>query len=200
MRRVIVQEWMTLDGVVQSPTGPEEDASGGFAQGGWHRPHLGDAVFMEWVTAAVQGASGYLYGRRTYEMFAAHWPNASAGEAALAEPLNARPKWVASRTLQAPLAWSNACLLDGDAADAVAALKRQGEGNLLVVGSTALVKMLLAHGLVDELRLMIDPVCVGGGKRIFEDDGALRRFRLADSRTTPSGGLLVTYTPQEAAP
>jgi dihydrofolate reductase len=193
MRKVMVNEWITLDGVVQSPTGPGEDPSGGFQHGGWHAPHMGDATFREWVVESVAAAGGYLFGRRTYEIFAAHWPGASPEEQVLAEPLNTRPKYVASTTLSEPLAWHNSTLLRGDAAGAVAALKREAGGDLLLVGSTELAQTLLAHGLVDELRLMIDPVVVGGGKRLFRDDGALRQLRLVHSRPTPTGAIIATY-------
>ncbi|HYW13062.1 MAG TPA: dihydrofolate reductase family protein [Longimicrobium sp.] len=194
MRKVIVSEWITLDGVLQSPTQPGEDPSGGFAHGGWNTPYMGDEAFMRWVVESVEHAGGYLFGRRTYEIFAAHWPNASPEEQVLAVPLGTRPKYVASTTLTEPLAWQNSTLLQGDVADAVAALKREDGGDLLIVGSTELVQTLLAHGLVDELRLMIAPVTVGGGKRLFRDDGALRQMRLASSEVTPAGAIIVTYT------
>jgi dihydrofolate reductase len=194
MRRVIVSEWMTLDGVVQSPSGPGEDPGGGFAHGGWHMPFV-DATFMRWVVETVTSASAYLFGRRTYEIFAAHWPTASAEEQVLAVPLGTRPKYVASTTLNEPLAWQSSTLLQGDVAQAVAALKREEGGDILVVGSTELVRTLLEHGLVDELRLIIDPVIVGGGKRLFHDDGALRQLRLVDSQVTATGALIVTYVP-----
>jgi dihydrofolate reductase len=197
MRKVIVQEWMTLNGVVQSPSSPSEDPSGGFAHGGWHVPFF-DEMFMQWVVESVEGAGGYLFGRRTYEIFAAHWPNASPEEQVLAQPLGARPKYVASTTLSAPLAWQNSTLLQGDVAQAVAALKREEGGDLLVVGSTELVGTLLEHGLVDEIRLIIDPVVVGGGKRLFHDDGAMRRMKLLDSRVTSTGAIIVTYAPAAA--
>jgi dihydrofolate reductase len=192
MRKVIVSEWMTLDGVVQSPTRPDEDPSGGFRHGGWHIPFVDD-TFMQWVVETVTGAGGYLFGRRTYEIFAAHWPNASAEEQVLAVPLGTRPKYVASTTLSEPLGWQSSTLLQGDAAEAVAALKREEGGYLLVVGSTELVRTLMAHGLVDEIRLIIDPVLVGGGKRIFAEDGRLRKLRVAQSEVAPSGAFLVTY-------
>ena len=128
MRRVIASEWMTLDGVVQSPSSPDEDPSGGFRHGGWHARHAGDEAFMRWVVESIQAAGGYLLGRGTYEIFAAHWPNASEAEQVLAEPLNTRPKYVASTTLSAPLAWRNSTLLQGDVAGAVAALKREEGG------------------------------------------------------------------------
>lgn len=198
MRKVIVSEWMTLDGVVQSPSGPGEDPSGGFAHGGWHARQFGDAMFQEWVVDTVTSAGAYLFGRRTYEIFAAHWPGASPDEQVLAQPLNTRPKYVASTTLAEPLAWAGTSLLAGGVPDAVRALKGQEGGDLLVIGSTVLVQTLLQHGLVDELRLIIDPVLVGGGKRLFRDDGALRLLRLAHARTTPTGAIIATYTPAEA--
>lgn len=197
MRKVIVQEWMTLNGVVQSPSSPGEDPSGGFAHGGWHLPFV-DEMFMRWVVESVEGAGGYLFGRRTYEIFAAHWPTASPEEQVLAQPLGARPKYVASTTLSAPLAWQNSTLLQGDTARAVAALKQEEGGDLLVVGSTELVQTLLEHGLVDEIRLIIDPVVVGGGKRLFHDDGALRQMKLLNSRVTSTGAIIVTYAPAAA--
>lgn len=195
MRKVIVTEFMTLDGVVQAPMYADEDTGGGFRHGGWHTPHAGEA-FMQWVVENVAGAGGYLFGRRTYENFAAYWPTASEQEQVLAQPLGTRPKYVASTTLAEPLAWQNSTLLHGDAARAVAALKREEGGYLLVIGSTELAQTLLQHGLVDELRLIIDPVVVGGGKRLFRDDGALRTLRLADSRVTATGAIIATYVPE----
>ena len=196
MRKVIASEWMTLDGVVQSPTRPDEDPSGGFAHGGWHMP-FADDVFMKWVVESVTRAGGYLLGRRTYEIFAAHWPNASEEEQVLAVPLGTRPKYVASTTLAEPLSWQNSTLLQGDVAKAVAALKQEDGGDLLAIGSTELARTLMEHGLVDELRLLIDPVIVGGGKRLFRDDGALRQFRLVDSKVTTTGAFITTYVPAE---
>ena len=175
MRKLIVNEWMTLDGVVQAPSTVDEDTTGGFDRGGWH-PRYFDDVSLKWVVENVTQAGGYVLGRRTYDVFAAHWPNASEEEQALAQPLNTRPKYVASTTLAEPLAWQNSTLLKGDIATAVAALKQEAGADLYVIGSTKLVETLIEHHLVDEFRLMIDPVVVGGGgKRIFRADGALCR-------------------------
>ena len=132
-------------------------------------------------------------GRRTYDVFAAHWPKASPEEQALAQPLNTLPKYVASRTLREPLTWQNSKLLEGDLAESVAALKREAGNDLLVIGSTELAAALLEHDLVDELRLMIDPVMLGGGKRFFRDDGVCRQLTLVTSETTPTGAILATY-------
>lgn len=195
MRRVIVNEWMTLDGVVQAPIYASEDADGGFRHAGWHVRHTGDPAFQRRMAETIGGAGGYLFGRRTYENFAAFWPTAPREQAAIADPLNARPKYVASTTLADPLPWANATVLRGDVARAVAALKQQEGDYLLVFGSTRLVHTLLAHGLVDELRLIIDPVLVGGGKRLFPDDGVLRNLRLTDSEVTATGAIIATYVP-----
>ena len=133
-------------------------------------------------------------GRRTYEIFAAYWPNAPEEEGVIAEPLNTKPKYVVSTTLAEPLSWQNSRLLGGDAVEAVRALKKDGDGELHVIGSTQLVQTLIGAELVDEFRLMIDPLVVGGGKRIFRDDGALRHFRLVRHESTTTGAILAAYT------
>jgi dihydrofolate reductase len=194
MRKVIINEFISLDGVAQAPGGEEEDTSGGFAHGGWHMRYMEDETAMKRVLEGILDAGGFLLGRRTYEIFAAYWPNASEEEQVIAEPLNTKPKYVASRTLT-ELQWQNSTALQGELADAVAALKQEDGGDLHVIGSTELVQALIEHGLVDELRLMIDPVVLGGGKRIWQDDGVLRPLRLVDSETTPSGAIFATYAP-----
>lgn len=197
MHRIIANVWMTLDGVVQAPIGADEDLDGGFRHGGWNVPHTADPAFMQWTLQPIVRAAGYLLGRRTYLNFAAHWPHAPEAERSLAEPLNTRPKYVASTTLKGPLAWQHAQLLEGDVAKAVARLKREAGGDLLVIGSAPLVQTLLAHGLLDELRLVIAPVVAGGGKRLFRDDAVLRSLRLVDSQVTSTGALLAAYTPAQ---
>ena len=197
MRKVIVTEWMSLDGVVQAPGAADEDTTGGFAHGGWHLPYFED-LSQNWVVETLTAAGGFLFGRRTYEGFAAYWPNASGEEQVVAQPLNTKPKYVASRTLTEPLGWQNSTVLQGDVAEAVAALKQEDGGDLLVIGSTQLVQTLIEHGLVDEFRVMIDPLVVGGGKRIFRDDGVLRPLRLVDSKVTMTGAILATYAPAES--
>ncbi|MGI8335252.1 dihydrofolate reductase family protein [Actinomadura scrupuli] len=192
MRKLIANEWMTLDGVVQSPSYADEDVSGGFGHGGWHSGYF-DELSLNWVIENVRGAGGYLLGRGTYEIFAAHWPNAPQEQQMLAEPLNALPKYVASTTLDEPLGWQNSRLMRGDLGAAVRALKAEEGKDLHVIGSPGLVQSLMVLGVVDELRLMIDPVVVGGGKRLFRDDGALRRLRLTDSQVTSTGAILATY-------
>jgi dihydrofolate reductase len=197
MRRVIATVWMTLDGVVQGPISPDEDRSGGFTNGGWHAPHTRDETFGRETIAVIARAGGFLLGRGTYEEFAAHWPNASREEQPMAEPLNSKRKYVASTTLAAPLAWNASTLIEGDVPSAVAALRCEDGGDLLAIGSPELVRTLLAHGLLDELRLMIDPVVVGGGKRLFVDDGALHTLHLAHSTVTSTGAIMLTYLPRE---
>jgi dihydrofolate reductase len=192
MRKLIATEWMTLDGVVQAPAYPDEDTSGGFEHGGWHTRYFDD-LSMAWVIENVSGAGGYLLGRGTYKIFAAHWPNASEEEQVLAQPLNALPKYVASGTLDEPLEWQNSTLLRGDLAAAVRDLKAEQGRDLLVIGSPGLVRSLIEHSLLDELRVMIDPIVVGSGKRLFRDDGTPWRLQLADSRVTSTGAIIATY-------
>ena len=196
MRKVIVNEWMSLDGVVQAPAYADEDTRGAFKHGGWHLRYFED-VSMRWVVENVTQAGGFLLGRRTYEVFAAYWPKAPEEEQALAQAMNTLPKYVASRTLEQPLAWQNSRLLQGDIAAAVAALKRADGKDLLVIGSTELAQTLIANDLVDEFRMMIDPVVLGGGRRVFHDDGVLKPLRLVFSEVTTTGAILATYARAE---
>jgi dihydrofolate reductase len=191
MRKLIVNEFVTLDGVAQAGGGPDEDTSGGFEHGGWHMQY-GAPDGMEKLIAE---AGGFLLGRRTYELFAGYWPNAPEEAGGFAEPMNTKPKYVASRTLTGRLEWQNSTLLAGLLPEAVSALKEEDGAYLLVIGSTVLVHSLIEHGLVDEFRLMIDPVLVGGGKRIFPDDGALRPLRLVAHEVTTTGTIIATYAP-----
>jgi dihydrofolate reductase len=195
VRKVIVNEFMSLDGVVQAPGGADEDTSGGFAHGGWHMRFMEDELAQQWVLKSIVEAGGFLLGRRTYEIFAAYWPNAPVEEQVVAEPLNTKPKYVASARRTGPLEWQNSTLVEGDVAAAVAALRQEDGGDLHVIGSSRLVQTLIEHDLVDEFRLMIDPVVLGGGKRIFRDDGLLRRLRLVDGQVTSTGAVLATYAP-----
>ena len=190
MRKVIVNEFLALDGTAQAPGGPDEDTSGGFQHGGWHMQY-GTGSGVENL---IDEAGGFLLGRRTYEIFAGYWPNAPEHVQDIAVPMNAKPKHVASRTLTGPLGWQNSSVLPGPLPEALAALKEEDGGDLLVIGSTVLVQSLIQHGLVDELRLMISPVLVGGGKRIFPDDGALRPLRLVDHEVS-AGSIIATYAP-----
>jgi dihydrofolate reductase len=192
MRKLIVNEFLTLDGVAQAPGGEDEDTSGGFSHGGWHMQYL-DEPSQQWILESIVRAGGFVLGRRTYEIFAGYWPNAGDEEQVVAEPLNTKPKYVASTTLTEPLEWQNSTLLQGEVAQAVAALKDEDGGELSVIGSTQLVQTLIEHDLVDEFRLMIDPLVVGGGKRVFRDDGVARPLRLVDSQVVSTGAILATY-------
>src|SRR5688572_31677437 len=197
MRKLIVNEFLTLDGVMQAPGGEDEDRSGGFDKGGWQMRYLDD-IARGSITAGMAEAGGFLLGRRTYEIFAAYWPNAPDEEQVIARPLNTLPKYVASRTLTGPLEWENSTVLQGDVAEAVAALKQEDGDDLHVIGSTELVQTLIAHDLVDEFRVMVDPLFLGGGKRIFRDDGVRRPLRLVDGRVTTTGAIVATYAPAES--
>lgn len=197
MRRVVVDEWMSLDGVVQAPGNPEEDTSGGFGHGGWHLPYF-DEVSQKWVVDYLTEAGGFLLGRRTYEILGGYWAtNTSEEERVVAEPLNSKPKFVASTTLSEPLEWQNSSLLRGDVPEAVRALKQQDSGDLHVLGSPGLTQTLWEHDLVDEFRLMIDPVVLGNGKRLFQWNGPPRPLRLVESRVATTGAILATYVAEE---
>ena len=195
MARLIADLFLTLDGVAQAPGSPNEDTEGGFRHGGWHHDHADEAVRAE-VLRNTREADAYLFGRRTFEIFAAFWPRAGGDLAALAEPLNTRPKYVVTSTLTAPLAWAGAEPLAGEPADSVSALLARRAGDVHLVGSPQLTAALLARDLVDEVRLVIDPVLVGGGKRAFPLDGGLRRLRMTSSEVTRSGAVIARYAPQ----
>ena len=155
--------------------------------------YMDDETAMKRVLEGIVAAGGFVLGRRTYEIFAAYWPNAPEEEQVVAGPLNSKPKYVASTTLTEPLEWQNSTLVEGDLATGVRALKQEDGGDLHVIGSTELVRTLIENELVDELRLMIDPVSLGGGKRIFPEDSRLRPLRLVDGQVTSTGAILGTY-------
>lgn len=144
--------------------------------------------------SSISAARAFLFGRQTYEIFAAHWPHAADAERPLAEPLNTRPKYVASTTLTEPLGWTNSILLHGDVPGALRVLKQEQGQDLHLIGSAQLARTLLAHDLIDEMRLMIDPLTLGAGKRFFPGSGTPRRLRLSDSQVTTTGAILATYT------
>jgi dihydrofolate reductase len=194
MRKVSVTEFLSLDGVMQGPGAPDEDRSGGFAHGGWHLPYVDDD-FMKAATEGMAETGGFLFGRKTYEIMAAHWPSQPDSDP-FAAVLNGLPKHVASRTLREPLEWKGSSLLEGDVPTAVAELKEESGGALVVLGSGELVRTLLEHDLVDEFQLMIDPIVLGSGKRLFPQEGPMRRLRLVNSATTGTGMLMTTYVPE----
>jgi len=196
MRKLIVNEFITLDGVMQAPGGQDEDRSGGFEHGGWQQPYF-DEVFAEAVTTGLTEAGGFLLGRRTWEIFAAYWPTAPIEERTVADPLNTLPKYVASRTLSEPLGWSNSMLIAGDLTEGVRRLKSESGGDLHLFGSGDLVQTLMGEDLIDEYRLMIHPVVLGSGARLFRDGNPRRPLELTDSKTSTTGVLITTYRPAE---
>jgi dihydrofolate reductase len=196
MRKLIVYEFLTLDGVMQAPGGKDEDRSGGFEHGGWQQPYF-DEVFAEAVTTGLAEAGGFVLGRRTWEIFAAYWPTAPIEERSVADPLNTLPKYVASRTLSEPLGWSNSTLIVGDLAEGVRRLKAESGDDLHLFGSGDLMQTLMGDDLIDEYRLMIHPVVLGSGARLFRDGNPRRPLALTDSKTSTTGVLIATYRPVE---
>ncbi|MBF8169857.1 dihydrofolate reductase [Streptomyces olivaceus] len=192
MRRIIVCTFLTLDGVMQAPGGPDEDAEGGFEHGGWQRP-----VDDEEVGTAVAGwyerSDAMLLGRKTYESFASYWPTADPADP-FTDRMNGMHKYVASRTLTS-VEWRNSTLLEGDVAEAVRRLKASDGGDINVVGSGDLAQTLMRHGLVDEYRLTIHPVIVGTGKRLFADGAIPTALAPVGVSTTKGGTVVGVYRP-----
>lgn len=186
-----VTTFLSVDGVYQGPGGPDEDRSDGFDRGGWLVPHFDDATgaFMDGV---FREADAFLLGRRTYDIFAASWPNATDPDDTVANRLNTLPKYVASTTLKDP-AWAGTTVLQGDVADAVRELKARPGRELQVHGSGRLVRFLLDHDLVDRLNLLVFPVIVGAGRRLFPEHGLATGLALDESRTTPNGVTVSVY-------
>ena len=192
MRKLIVSTFVSLDGVMQAPGGPEEDDSGGFTQGGWS-VNFWDEQMGNVMTEAMGVPFDLVLGRRTYDIFAAFWPNAGADNPG-AKPLNDATKYVASRG-RPTLTWDRSILLEGDVAEAIATLK-QGDGpELQVHGSGDLVQTLLRHGLIDEYRLWVFPVVVGSGRRLFADGAIPAALKLVDSTVSSTGVVIGTYEP-----
>ncbi|HSL58761.1 MAG TPA: dihydrofolate reductase family protein [Acidimicrobiales bacterium] len=191
--RIVVSEFTSLDGVVQAPGGEGEDPEGGFAHGGWSAPYFDETVMGRAIDEAMAGTDAMLFGRRTWQAMAAAWPE-QAGDP-FADRINQIPKYVASTTLTADdLTWANSRLLPAnDVVGAIAELRATDGGYLMVWGSTVLVRTLFAHDLVDEVRLMIEPVVLGGGKRVFPDDGRMRGVELVDSVVAATGVIVCTY-------
>ena len=190
MRKLVVHEFMTLDGVVQAPGAPDEDREGGFEHGGWVVPHIDDAL-GEAVTEWVQPAGALLLGRKTYEIFAASWP-LLADDDPIAAVYNHIPKYVVSRTLERA-DWDPSTIIRDDIPAAVARLKAEGDGELQVHGSGDLAQTLLAHDLIDEFRLLLIPALAGSGKRLFASGTLPRGLRLTASRALPTGVQIMVY-------
>jgi dihydrofolate reductase len=191
MRKLVAGTFISMDGVMQAPGGPEEDRSGGFQHGGWLVPYF-DEKLGEIMTDWTKSAGAFLLGRKTYEIFAGSWPKSTdpADEAAVA--LNTRPKYVASRTLER-VDWNNSTLIKGDVADEVARLKAEDGGEIQVHGSGDLLQTLLKHDLVDTLRIWQFPVVIGGGKRLLGGGAVPGAFRLVDTQLATTGAVLLVY-------
>jgi dihydrofolate reductase len=191
MRQLVVGTFLTLDGVMQAPGGPDEDRDGGFRHGGWLVPYF-DAKFAAIMAAWTKQAGAFLLGRKTYEMFAASWPKATDPADENATALNTRPKYVASRTLD-KATWNNSHLLKGNVAEEVQKLKEQDGDEIQVHGSGNLLQTLLRHDLVDALRIWHFPVVLGTGKRLFGEGTLPLAFRLVDAQQIATGAVLHVY-------
>jgi len=192
--KLVVTDFMSLDGVVQAPGGPEEDTDGGFAHGGWSMPFFDAETMGSAIGEAMNSTEALLFGRRTWQAMAAAWPG-RAGDP-YADQMNSVDKYVVSTSLTADdvARWANSKLLPtGDVGGAVAALKARIGGDIQVWGSSQLVRYLVGEDLIDEYRLMIEPILLGGGKRIFPDDGTARTLTLQSLTRSPSGVLIASY-------
>ncbi len=196
MGTLTIATFMTLDGVMQAPGGPDEDRDGGFEHGGWSFPYFSEDM-GEVISDAFGKAECFLLGRRTYEIFAASWPNFPDKDDPVASRLNTLPKYVVSTTLdESPWGtYDNVTLIKANLADEITRLKQQPGKDILVAGSPTLVESLLQAGLLDELILLVHPVIAGKGKRLFKDGRALKRLALVDAKSTSSGVAILTYQP-----
>jgi dihydrofolate reductase len=191
MSRLVVTMFTTLDGVAQAPGGPDEDRDGGFEHGGWFVPHFTEdmgAVICDWFARA----DAFLLGRRTYEIFASHWPHITDPDDPVATALNTLPKFVASRTL-ARTEWEGATVMQGDVVEVVKRLKAMRDGELQVHGSPGFVQTLMKHDLVDEYRIWVAPVVVGGGKRLFGEGALPVGMKLVETKASTSGVVMCRY-------
>jgi len=191
----VVTTNLTLDGVMQAPGRADEDLRGGFAHGGWATPYA-DSVMASAMAEGMAQGGALLFGRRTYEDFYAVWPSRT-DDNPYTTVLNNTQKYIASTTLAEPLPWSNSTLLKGDAAEAVAKLKEQPGKDLVVLGSGELVQSLARRNLVDRFVLLIYPLVLGSGRRLFTDGGAFATLRLVNTTTTTTGVVIATYQPAE---
>lgn len=195
--RLVLVEFMSLDGVVQAPGGRKEDTDGGFAHGGWSMRYFDPEVMGGAFDELMRSTDAMLFGRRTWQNAAAVWPKQSGDP--FSDRINSITKYVASRTLtQEDLTWSGSTLLPADdVIGAVCELRTREGGALQVIGSSALAAQLVEHDLVDEYLLLIEPILLGGGKRVFPADGTARPLELVDTRTSGTGVLVCTYRPVE---
>jgi dihydrofolate reductase len=192
MRELLVTTFLTLDGVMQGPGGPGEDDSGGFTHGGWSVNYWDD-LMGQVMGEATSKPFAMVLGRTTYDIMAAYWPHASEEEGA--KPLNEATKYVASRGRPNLDAWSNSVLVEGDAAEGIAALKKQDGPELQVHGSGNLIQTLMGHNLIDQYRLWVFPLVIGSGKRLFSDGTIPSGLKLVDSKVSTTGVVIGTYEP-----
>ena len=197
MSKIVLFEHLSLDGVMQAPGRPDEDHRGGFQHGGWGATPYPDPVLDKIVGESMATGGALLLGRRTYEDFYAVWPNRTDNP--FTEVLNNSQKYVASTTLKEPLPWRNSILLKGDVPGAVARLRAQPGKDIVVLGSGKLVQTLMKHNLVDVYMLLIHPLVLGSGSRLFADGSAYAALRLVDAKTTTTGVVIATYRPAEPA-
>jgi dihydrofolate reductase len=193
--RVIVHNSLTLDGVMQAPGRPDEDTRGDFEHGGWAAPYFDEVMGR---AAAESSGTALLLGRRTYQDFASVWPHMPADNP-FTEVINSTRKYVASTTLAEPLEWKNSHLLKGDAVEAVARLRTERDGDLVILGSGMLVRSLMRHDLIDEFVLLIHPLVLGSGRRMFDDAGTFAALTLVNTITTTTGVVIATYQPVRSA-
>ena len=194
--RLVISDFISLDGIAQAPGGPQEDEDGGFRHGGWSMPYFDPATMGAAVGEAMATTEALLFGRRTWSVMAGAWPE-RAGDP-FADRMNAIPKYVASRTLsQADLTWDNSTLLPADdLTGAVRRLKEREGGDIQVMGSLSLARYLISNDLVDEYRLMVEPILLGGGKSLFPDDGVARPLELVSATTAATGVQICVYRPR----
>jgi dihydrofolate reductase len=186
MPKIVVNAFLTLDGVMQAPGGPDEDREGGFVHGGWQAPFV-DESLGRLVTEGIEDADGFLLGRKTYDIFANHWPKVTDPDDPIATALNSRPKYVVSRTLER-VTWNNSTLVKGDVVAEIRKLRQQPGRTLHTWGSTELLQTLLKHDLIDEYRLFIFPVVLGSGKRLFGSGTVPLALKQLQSVTGAKGG------------
>ena len=195
MRKIVISDFMSLDGVVQAPGHRDEDTDGGFKHGGWSMRYFDQDTMGSAIDEVMRGTDALLFGRRTWQVMAAAWPG-RAGDP-FADRMNEITKYVASRTLsEGDLTWTNSHLLPSDdALGAVERLKAEDGGDIQIMGSASLVRQLIEKDLVDEYRLMIEPIILGGGKKLFPEDGAARHLELVESSVSSTGVHICTYRP-----
>ena len=192
MGKIIVFSNLTLDGVMQAPGGADEDTRGGFTHGGWAAPY---GAMME-AGDAFPGMDALLFGRRTYEQFYGFWPTQTGNP--FSSMLEALPKYVASTTLTEPLPWANSTLLHGDAADSVAKLKTEQNGNIAIMGCGVLVQSLMRAGLIDRYVLLVHPLVLGSGRQLFPSGGAPATLKLISAKSTSKGVAVLAYEPDDS--